>query len=80
MSEIKKRGLASMTPERRRMIARLGGKASQATGTAHKFTSLEARRAGKTAQANGKAHRWTTEEMTKAWATGKKTYKRPKTR
>lgn len=38
-----KRGLASMSPEKRREIASLGGKAAHAAGTAHKYTSEEGR-------------------------------------
>lgn len=40
------RGFAHMTPERRKEIARLGGKAAQQKGVAHKWTSEEARNAG----------------------------------
>jgi general stress protein YciG len=40
------RGFGLMTPERRREIARMGGKAANARGTAHKFTPAEARVAG----------------------------------
>lgn len=40
------RGFASLSPERRREIAQMGGLASQASGYAHKFTSDEARAAG----------------------------------
>jgi hypothetical protein len=36
-----------MTPEKRRAIASLGGKAVQASGKAHRFTPEEARIAGK---------------------------------
>ncbi len=42
----KKGGFASMSRERVREIARLGGKAAQAGGLGHKFTSEEARAAG----------------------------------
>ena len=42
----KPRGFAAMTPELRRAIASKGGKAAQATGTAHRFTIEEARAAG----------------------------------
>lgn len=41
-----KRGFASLTPERRREIARKGGRAAHAAGTAHQFTSAEAKVAG----------------------------------
>jgi uncharacterized protein len=44
---IKKRGLASMTPERRRLIASMGGKRAHTLGTAHKWTKAEASKAGK---------------------------------
>lgn len=42
-----KRGFASMTPERRREVARAGGKAAHASGVAHKWTSETAKAAGK---------------------------------
>ena len=42
-----KQGLASVSKELRRKIASMGGKASQASGKAHRFTSEEARAAGK---------------------------------
>ncbi len=43
----KKRGLAAMTPEQRKRIASLGGKAAQATGKAHRWSSEEAAEAGR---------------------------------
>ena len=43
----KNRGFASMSESKRIEIARKGGKASHAKGTAHEFTSEEAKRAGK---------------------------------
>lgn len=43
----KPRGLAAMTPEKRREIAQKGGKAAQAKGTGRRFTSAEAREAGR---------------------------------
>ena len=44
-----KKGFASMTPEQRRAIASIGGKAAHANGTAHKWKpgSEEAREAGR---------------------------------
>lgn len=42
-----RRGFASMTPEKRREIARLGGKAAHEKGRAHQFTPHEAREAGR---------------------------------
>lgn len=41
------RGLAAMSPERRREIASKGGRTSQARGTAHQWTAAEASAAGK---------------------------------
>src|SRR4051812_21739549 len=41
------RGFASMGADKQREIARKGGKAAHAKGTAHEFTSDEARAAGK---------------------------------
>lgn len=43
----KGRGFASMTKEKQREIASKGGKAAQAAGTAHRWTSEEARAAGR---------------------------------
>jgi len=40
-----RRGFAGMDPERRRQIARLGGRAAHALGRAHEFTPEEAREA-----------------------------------
>lgn len=42
-----KQGLASVSPEKRREIASLGGKASAASGRAHRWTSETARAAGR---------------------------------
>lgn len=50
MEEQKKRrggGFASMSPERVRELARMGGKAAHASGHAHQFTHEEAVAAGK---------------------------------
>ncbi|HXI99500.1 MAG TPA: KGG domain-containing protein [Gemmatimonadaceae bacterium] len=41
------RGFASMPREKQRAIARMGGLAANARGTAHKWTSEEARDAGR---------------------------------
>jgi len=41
------RGFASMNAEKQREIARKGGKAAHAKGTAHEFTPEEAREAGR---------------------------------
>lgn len=42
-----RRGFASMSPERRAEISRLGGRAAQQQGVAHRFTKDTAREAGK---------------------------------
>lgn len=42
-----KRGLALSTPEQRKVIASMGGKAAHLSGRAHEFTSEEAREAGR---------------------------------
>lgn len=42
-----RRGFASMTPEKQREIARKGGKAAHAKGTAHQWTTDEAKDAGR---------------------------------
>lgn len=42
-----KRGFAVLSPEKKREIARMGGKAAHQHGRAHRFTSEEARAAGK---------------------------------
>ena len=41
------RGFATLTPEQRRAISTKGGKAAQAKGTAHRWTSEEAQTAGR---------------------------------
>ncbi|WP_287268692.1 KGG domain-containing protein [Thermogemmatispora sp.] len=41
------RGLAALSPERRREIASKGGRTSQLRGTAHQWTAEEASAAGK---------------------------------
>lgn len=45
--EKKKRGFAVMSPEKRRRIARLGGRAAHQKGTAHEWTPNEAVEAGR---------------------------------
>lgn len=47
MSNISKRGFASISKEKRRLIASKGGKAAHKKGVAHEFTSSEARKAGR---------------------------------
>ena len=46
-SRIHLRGFASLTQERRTEIAKQGGLAAHAKGTAHQWTSKEARLAGR---------------------------------
>ena len=41
-----RRGFASMSPEKQRAIAAMGGRQAHANGSAHRFTSAEARAAG----------------------------------
>lgn len=43
----RRRGFASMDPERQREIASLGGRVAHQKGTAHQFSSAEAREAGR---------------------------------
>lgn len=45
-NEIKKRGFAALSPERRSEIGRLGGKRVHELGTGHEWTREEARIAG----------------------------------
>ncbi len=45
-TEVKKRGMAALTPERRREISRMGGLASSAKGVSHRWDTSSARRAG----------------------------------
>jgi general stress protein YciG len=44
---LKRRGFGGMDPEKRREIASRAGKASHASGRAHRWTSEEASEAGK---------------------------------
>lgn len=43
----KRRGFATMDPEKQRQLASLGGKAAHEQGQAHEFTSEQARDAGR---------------------------------
>ena len=45
MKEKKPRGLAAVSPERRKEIAALGGKATQAKGTGHHFDAESSKKA-----------------------------------
>jgi len=68
------RGFASMTPEQRRRIASMGGKAAHAAGTAHEFTpdaaAVAGRKGGLAAHAKGTAHTFTSEEARAAGLKG----------
>jgi hypothetical protein len=44
---VRRRGFGSMSPDMQKEIARKGGRAAQAQGKVHHFTSEEARAAGK---------------------------------
>jgi uncharacterized protein len=46
-SERRLRGFAAMSPEKKKEIASMGGRAAHACGRAHQFSSEEARAAGK---------------------------------
>src|SRR5215468_3879558 len=69
-----RRGFASMDPAKRREIARKGGRAAHAQGSAHEFTSEEARMAGRkggeAAHARGTAHEFTSDEAREAGRKG----------
>ena len=71
MGDTSKRGFASMDPEKRREITSKGGKAAQAGGLAHRFTSETGKIAGKKGgAANGaNKYRW---DSASATAAGKK--------
>ena len=46
-AERRLRGFAAMSPEKKKEIASMGGRAAHACGRAHQFTSEEGRAAGK---------------------------------
>lgn len=74
MTQKSRRGFAGMDPQKQREIARKGGKAAHAKGTAHEFTPDEAREAGRkggqAAHARGTAHQFTPEEAREAGRKG----------
>lgn len=47
VTERRLRGFAAMSPEKKKEIASMGGRAAHACGRAHQFSSEEARAAGK---------------------------------
>jgi uncharacterized protein len=47
VAERRLRGFAAMSPEKKKEIASMGGRAAHACGRAHQFSSEEARAAGK---------------------------------
>jgi general stress protein YciG len=59
-----------MTPEHRRGIARMGGKAAQRQGKAHRWSRAEAieagRRGGKVSVASGNGYKWNSTTAKKA--------------
>jgi general stress protein YciG len=73
MAMAKRRGFASMDPEKQRAIASKGGMTAHKRGTAHRFTVEEAKLAGskggRAAHGKGTAHKFTAEE---ARAAGRK--------
>jgi hypothetical protein len=73
-------GFAGMSPERRRRIAALGGKAAHAKGVAHEFTPEEAAAAGakggRRSLELGVGHRFTSEEARAAGRKGGQKRKR----
>jgi general stress protein YciG len=78
----KPRGFAAMSVEKRREIARKGGRSAQAKGTGHKINHEEAvaagRKGGKSATQRGTAHRWTNEEaQAAAQKSGRRKGKKP---
>ena len=51
------RGFAALSPEKKKQIASMGGRAAHASGRAHQFNTEEARAAGKKRhQRSGKEH------------------------
>lgn len=69
-----KRGFAGMDPALQKSIASKGGKAAQAKGTGHRYTSETARAAGKlggkAAHKKGSAHTFTSQTAKLAGAKG----------
>lgn len=57
MSDIDKRGFASMDRSKQQEIASKGGKAAHQKGTAHEWTTAEARAAGRKGAAARDANR-----------------------
>lgn len=51
------RGFANLSPEDRKAISSKGGKASHASGTAHKWTKEEASAAGRKGGQSGRGRR-----------------------
>jgi uncharacterized protein len=56
------KGFASLSPEQRRKIASMGGRAAQRSGKAHRFSHDEAvaagRKGGRIAQERGTGYSW----------------------
>jgi hypothetical protein len=75
MSNIHKRGFASMSAERRRDVASKGGRRAHELGTAHQFNSEEAQSAGKK---GGKTVSQDKQHMAKIGKIGGTNSRRPK--
>jgi uncharacterized protein len=65
-----RRGFASMSPEKRKQVASLGGKAAHTKGTAHEFNSFEASEAAKIGHQRKTAHEFTSAEAAVAGRKG----------
>jgi hypothetical protein len=67
-------GFASMSPERRRQVAALGGRTAHAKGTGHRFTHDEAvaagSKGGRATHERGTGHRFSSEAARAAGAKG----------
>lgn len=68
----KRRGLAVLSPERRKEIASLGGQTAQKNGTAHKYTSAQASAAGKKGGGHWRNHPEHMSEIGKRGGSAKK--------
>lgn len=66
----KLQGFATLSPERRKQIASMGGKAVDQKGTRHKFTSEQASAMAKESHKKKKAHQFNTAEAREAGRRG----------
>jgi general stress protein YciG len=69
-----KRGFASMSKDKQREIASMGGKSAHEIGSAHQFTRSEAvaagQKGGKSAHANGTRHKFSHDKAVEAGRKG----------